>query len=318
MLVSVTNVPSPRKMRWVRLSNGYTIYYRQAGEGPPLLLVHGWGGSSRYWQDTITNLSAIRTVYALDLPGYGQSPPMIVEAATPERLSRLLIEFAYTLRLERFDIVGHSLGASLAAYVAAGWPEQVNRLVLACAGTYRNRYERRLIRIMHRVVAFWLRLRQPWMGRIPMMYHRIGRRFFYHMPDDDTLLRECVYDFLNMDRRTAKESAIGMVGHTLTSVLQQIDAPTLVVGATNDGLQPKYGPPSVARLVKNSQLAWIERCGHLPMVEQPEIFNELLRSFLLGDDSIEEPDLLSLRDGQQDGRQDGQQTMDSLLSLISG
>ncbi len=281
MFVPVTNIPAPSVMQWVRLASGYTVYYRQAGIGTPLLLIHGWGGSSRYWRDTINHLSTLRTVYALDLPGYGQSPPMIVESATPERLSRLVVEFANTLNIEYFDVIGHSLGASIAAYVAAGWPTRVNHVVLTCVGTYRNHNERRLIKIVHRLLSIWLRLRQPWMVRVPLMYRRIARNFFYRLPTDDKLLRESVYDFLRMDRRAAKESAIGMVGHTLDSVLRQIAAPTLVIGATHDRLLPKYGPPAVSRLVPNSRLVWIERCGHLPMLEKPESYHSLLREFLM-------------------------------------
>jgi len=205
---------------------------------------------------------------------------MIVEPATPERLSRLVLEFVDAMRLEQFDIVGHSLGASLACYAAAGWPDRINRVVLTCVGSYRNKYERHLIRVMHRLVVMWLRLRQPWMLRVPFFYRRIARNFFYQLPEDEVLLRECVSDFLNMDRQTAKDSAIGMVGHTLISVLKQIRVPTLVIGATNDRLTPKYGPPSVVKLIPKSRLSWIEQCGHLPMLEQPEVFHGLLSDFL--------------------------------------
>jgi pimeloyl-ACP methyl ester carboxylesterase len=279
----------PKKMQWVRLWSGYTVYYRQVGSGPPVLLVHGWGGSSRYWRDTITHLSAIRTVYALDLPGYGQSPPMTIEAATPERLARLVVEFANAKQLETFDLVGHSLGANVASYIAAGWPERVNKLVLACVGTYRNNSERRVIKIVHRLLSVWLRLRQPWMMRVPFLNQRIARNFFYRLPEDDRLLRECVYDFLRMNRKAAKESAVGMVGHTVRTVLQKITAPTLVIGASNDRLQPKYGPPAVSRLIPESQLQWIGECGHLPMVEQPDEFQRLLREFLLEERPIAQP-----------------------------
>lgn len=281
MFVPVTNQPPPTRIEWIRLSNGYTIYYRKAGRGAPVLLVHGWGGSSRYWRDTITFLSETHTVYALDLPGYGQSPPMIIEPATPERLSRLVLEFTDAMQIETFDIVGHSLGASLSAYIAAGWPERVNHLVMTCVGTYRNKHERRLIKVMHRLMMVWLRLRQPWMLRVPLAYRRIASRFFYQLPEDDVLLRECVADFLNMDRRSAKDSAIGMVGHTLVSVLRQIQVPTLVIGAMNDRLTPRYGPPSVNRLIPDSRLSWIEQCGHLPMLEQPDVYHGLLSDFLL-------------------------------------
>jgi pimeloyl-ACP methyl ester carboxylesterase len=125
------------------------------------------------------------------------------------------------------------------------------------------------------------------MLRVPLFYRRTARHFFYQLPDDETMLNECVNDFYSMDRRTAKESAIGMVGHTLTSVLRKITVPTLVIGAVNDRMMPKYGPPSVVRLVPHSRLAWIEQCGHLPMIEQPDVYNTMLYDFLTSDTPLE-------------------------------
>lgn len=262
----------------VMLSTG-PIFYRTAGSGPPLLLLHGWGGSSRYWGGTLKQLSDIRTIYAPDLPGYGESPPLRGEII-PERIASLVLEFADTLGLKRFDLNGHSFSAGVTAYLAAGQPERVRRLVLTCASTYRSERERQKVREIHRLAGLWVKMRRPWMGQLPGFYRRVARVFFYRVPEDDDLLRESVDDFLRMDRRTGIESAMNAARPDYNRVLQRVRATTLVVGARQDAVMPDYGPPMVADLLPDSRMFWIENCGHLPMIERPQMYHWLLRQFL--------------------------------------
>ncbi len=269
-------------MKKIYLESGAEIFYRAAGYGPPAILQHGWGGSSQYWQGTMGSLSDIRTVYALDLPGYGQSPPVTVQEANPEFLASLIIEFADALGLERFDLIGHSFGSNLVSYVAADNPHRVNQMVLTCPATYRNEGERRMIKVVHTMMGMTLRLRRPWISRVPTLYRRFSGRFFHRLPKDANLLREGFEDFLRMDRRTASESAISAANDAVNGVLSRVTVPTLVIGASNDSIMPRHGPSTVAQFVPNSRLIWIEDCGHLPMVERPEVYHWLLRDFLLG------------------------------------
>lgn len=267
-------------MQQITLTHG-TVYYRQAGRGSPVLLLHGWGGSSRYWQTTIQHLSASHQVYAPDLPGYGASPPL-ADRASNERLAALVIEFADALGIESFDLNGHSFAASIAVYVAAGWPDRVKRLMLTCASTYRNERERRVVQMVHHVMAGWLRLRQPWMAHQRWIYRSVAQRFFYRVPADDELLRENFVDFLRMDRRVAIEGAQSAGSPAYNTALQRVGTPTLVIGARQDMIMPTSGTPFVAALIPDSRLIWIDHCGHLPMIEQPEEYNRVVCEFLNG------------------------------------
>ena len=124
-------------MHSVELSGG-KIAYRKAGNGPPMLLLHGWGSSSRYWQGTLAALGATRTLYAPDLPGYGESPPQHATVC-PESMAQLVIDFAEAVGLEYpFDLNGHSFSAAVSAHIAVGWRERVRYLVLTCPCTYHN------------------------------------------------------------------------------------------------------------------------------------------------------------------------------------
>ncbi len=257
------------------------IFYREANSGPrpPLLLLHGWGGSSRYWRTTLATLGAERRILAPDLPGFGESPPMH-GPATAERLAELVIAFADAMGLTQFDLNGHSFCASVAVYVAERYPQRVRRLVLTCMSTFRSEFERRMVDQVHHVMALWMALRRPWMGERRIIYRTAASRFFYRAPKDDAILRESFADFLKMDRRTALETAASAGEPHINQALQAVRCPTLVIGARQDKIMPPPGTPEVARLVPDSRLLWIEQCGHLPMVERPAEYHAALRAFL--------------------------------------
>lgn len=289
-------------MRHVTLS-GNPVYYRQAGQGPPLLLVHGWGGSSRNWQTTFNCLADIRSIYAPDLPGYGESPPFN-DSDTPgaERLALLLIEFADALGLETFDINGHSFGAGLGAYIAAHWPHRVRRLILTCFSTFRTELERRMVEQAHRQMNMWMALWQPWMvlwepwmalwqpwmarmGGMKPVYRAMASRFFYQVPADETLVREGFADFLRMDRRTALEGALSSGSPIITAALEQVQVPTLLIGAREDTVMLPSNVEVVAHLLPSCTQVWIDQCGHLPMLEKPEEYHRIVREFLTSEDT---------------------------------
>lgn len=262
--------------------SGAQIVYRQQGQGFPLLLLHGWGGSSRYWQHTMECMAGSRMSYAPDLPGYGESPPRD-NARTVTGAAEAVLGFADALGLEAFDLVAHSFTTSVATYVAAQAPARVRRLVLTCASTYRNERERQVVQQVHRLLGVWIRLRQPWMARTPLVYRTVAQRFFYRTPDDDGVLQESFRDFLRMDGPTAIAHANDVVKVDYHATLKRLAVPTLVVGTRQDNIMPTAGTPYLAALIPNGRLVWIDECGHLPMIECPEVYHRLLHEFLLSD-----------------------------------
>ncbi len=267
-------------MQQITLASGL-VGYRQGGSGFPLILVHGWAGSSRNWHKTLACLADVQQVYALDLPGYGASPPL-QDRATGKRLAEVVLEFADALGLEQFDLNGHSFSAGVCAYLAARCPHRVRRLVLTSTSTYRNGVERRMMGPMHSVLSLWTALRRPWMGHTPLVYRTVSRRFFHRLPGDNEMLCALFDDFLRMDRRTASQSADSAADPDFHTVLRSIRVPTLVVSGRNDTIMPTVGTPLIASLIPGARLAWIEQCGHMPMLEQPEQYHQIVREFLNG------------------------------------
>lgn len=258
---------------------GQPVIYDRAGAGAPLLLLHGWGGAASYWRGTLAALADDHDMIAPDLPGFGESPPL-VGAANAERLADTVIGLADALGIERFDLNGHSFCAGVAAYVASRHPARVRRLVLTCFSTFRNEAERRLVDSVHHVLALWLALRRPWMADSRPISRAVGSRFFYQPPADAAVLRMCLRDFMRMDKRTALETAATAGSPAITATLRAVRSPTLLIAARQDQIMPPAGAPAVAALIPDSRLEWIERCGHLPMLERPATYHQLLRAFL--------------------------------------
>ena len=218
------------------------LAYRQVANGrPPLMLIHGWGGSSRHWQHTPDHLADVRALYALDLPGHGQTPARRGATGAQEQ-AQLVIAFADHLGLERFDLNGHSWGAAVAILVAAHWPERVARLVLTSIGTARNALEHfAMTQTYHQMtlaMAFWrpwlamsrpwLSLSRPaidWIGAHPAVYRAIAGQVVRNLPVDDDLVRMGVQEFLSTDPLTALECAIGAGNPAFLAALQGMNAP---------------------------------------------------------------------------------------------
>jgi pimeloyl-ACP methyl ester carboxylesterase len=93
--------------------DGRDVRYYAAGQGEPLVVIHGGGGDARTWWNNIAELSMKYAVYAPDLPGYGGSAPLSENYYIPE-LSDFIGKFAAALGLEKFNLVGHSLGGGIA------------------------------------------------------------------------------------------------------------------------------------------------------------------------------------------------------------
>ncbi|HLH08974.1 MAG TPA: alpha/beta fold hydrolase [Terriglobales bacterium] len=132
---------------WV---SGVRTHYLQAGSGPPLLLLHGFLGYSFSWRYNLLPLSQICTVYAPDLPGAGYSERDIQLDSDLEVRANYMIRFMDSMRMDRVDVLGTSLGGALAAMIAATCqsrqPRRVRSLILvdpvnpwSAHGTYLTR-----------------------------------------------------------------------------------------------------------------------------------------------------------------------------------
>lgn len=291
-----TALPSTfAELKEIELPDG-PLSYRQSGQGSPMMLIHGWGGSSRHWYSTMNELDTEWTMYAPDMPGFGQSPPLQGRASIRE-IAETLIAFADALNLEQFVVVGHSFGGGVATWLAAHWPERVQRVVITALGAPRSFLERLFFVQSHLQYELSLALWRPaltcwrpvqtaflpltiagWSQ--PPLPQMLSSQFFHRLPADIDLLQAGICDLASMDFRTALECASSVGDPELLDAMQRITIPTLLIGGEYDQVMPQSGLEAATRIIPNSRAVAIPECGHVPMVESPREYHRLLREFL--------------------------------------
>ena len=111
------------------LSDGATLSLRDAGEGAPVVLIHGVGLQSADWGPQIDRLARSHRVIALDMPGHGGSSPLSPGADLPEFVV-WLARALDALDLEQVSLAGHSMGALITLGAATSYPQRVTRAAL--------------------------------------------------------------------------------------------------------------------------------------------------------------------------------------------
>lgn len=244
---------------------------RGAPSRPPLVFLHGWGASFKFWKKTLPFFSPRFRCLAPDLPGFGMSEKPDRDYSM-EALAAWLGRFLDALEIRRASVVGHSMGGTIALFLALEAPERVERLAVvnpvvtgatAFSGTYRW-----LMKPGIRATA-WLLAR--WRG-----FRRwVARDFSYVQRLDD----ELADDVARPTYRAAVETLRSLARVDLAPRLGRLSMPVLSVGSDQD------------RVVAPDQFTWvpgrrvrIPGCGHMPMLERPEEFNRILDAFLRGED----------------------------------
>jgi len=113
-------------------AGGDLVHYEVLGRGRPVILVHGWLGSWRYWIPTLQHLQSNYRLYALDLYGFGDSAKNYAKYNMEHQIA-LLEDFMIQLAISKAALIGHGLGAIVAAEFARRYPDRVPRLLLISA-----------------------------------------------------------------------------------------------------------------------------------------------------------------------------------------
>lgn len=253
--------------------------YERSPELPTVLLIHGWGGSGRYWRGTVERLSDRFNFVVPDLPGVGRALPVRRPLDMFGQVVALEALLAH-LGVQRAHVVGHSMGGGIAILLAAKRPELVERLVLTAISLFRSDAERAFFGTITEAAGAMMRLRATWMADMPFMTRQFAARFFHRVPNDDKVLREGFLDYLQMDHATALASARSASSAAIPEAAGRIQAPTLLVAAREDKVMPPANIPFTLSAIPGSRVRWIERCGHLPMIERADEYAAILGEFL--------------------------------------
>jgi pimeloyl-ACP methyl ester carboxylesterase len=230
---------------------------------PPVVFIHGAGGTHQHWLHQVRDLPESPT-YALDLPGHGRSAGEGRD--TIAGYSDWLETFLDAAGLEQTVLVGHSMGGAIALDVALRFPARLTGLGLVATGA-RLRVAPAILDGLrqHPEAAVRLICDAAFGPEAPPEMARLGRRQMAAIPPD--VLHD---DFLACD-------AFDVLGH-----LAGIRAPTLVLCGTQDYLTPLKYSTYLRDQIPGATLHLVEGAGHMVMVEQPLKVSQALSNFLAG------------------------------------
>lgn len=286
-------LPTPPARRELMI-DGSRLSYLDMGNGAEVcLLIHGLGGCAQHWALTIPALAATRRVLAVDLPGFGASEKLRARGVKP------VVQAIDLLRrqsgADRVDVLGHSLGTLVACEVAARLPHTVRRLVLAggpitsVVALFHHpiatlRRDPHLVNFLAEAATAGIPLPGPvreWISR-----SRTARRL---------TLAPYVHSPARLPAATASLALRGAggpgtlstlkqgFGYDFTPALDGVSCPALLIGGAHDRIAPAADLRAFAAADPAARRVEIlPDAAHLPMLEQPRRFNELVDEFLCG------------------------------------
>jgi pimeloyl-ACP methyl ester carboxylesterase len=278
--------------------NGPVYFVHHAGQGPPMVLVHGLGGSHLNWAAVAPFLAVKRPVFALDLPGFGRTP-LAGRSTRVDDNARLIARFLASIADEPATLVGNSMGGMLSIRVGARWPDRVRALVLVNSAhppSLRVRPDLEIAAIfslyMIPVVGGSVaRARASRMSAEALV--RFTLRLCCAEPEKVDPALVAAHIRLEEERRAMgwSHSAFNAAARSLMYALaiprrlaklsDAVRAPTLVVHGARDRLVP-LGAARVAARRHSWDIRVIEDVGHVPQLEAPEEFVRIVDEWLAG------------------------------------
>jgi pimeloyl-ACP methyl ester carboxylesterase len=283
--------------RWTRAervrAGSVDTFFLEAGEGEPVILVHGLGGTNASFLPTLWALSAHHRVLAPDLPGHGETAKPI-RTYDPAFYARWLEYFMKATGVERAHVVGNSLGGRIALETAITRPQRVISLALLCPAPVVHR--------LRRLVPF-VRLLRPELSFVPLPVARrqalFAVRGLFARPDrvPSEWLEAAAGEFVRVFRQpTARiaffsslrevylEEPLGADGYW--ERLKRIKAPTLLLWGDRDPLVPTRHASAVRKAMPHATSIMLRGCGHVPQYEMASEVNRLLLAFIADPDAV--------------------------------
>ena len=252
-------------------ARGVKVYYEQSGTaGPQVLLLHGWGCSTKLFDPIAQELSKDYRVTAIDFPGHGQSARPDAPWGVPE-YAQCVREVMEQLGLTGCDVIAHSFGGRVAIYLSSHWPETIGRMVLTgCAGLKaeptpeqkkRSAVYQKKKRLLENVQK--LPLLGKWAGgALEALRRRYG---------------SADYNALDAEMR---KTFVKVVNQDLRPFLPDVKAPALLVWGENDTATPLWMGRAMEKEIPDAGLVLFENDDHFAYLHQWPRFVAVVRAFL--------------------------------------
>ena len=253
----------------IKLKEENGFKYIDEGEGEVLLLLHGLFGALSNWESVINTFGTNYRVVIPMMPIY----EMPIKEAGVDGLVDFIEEFVKLKSLSGLTLLGNSLGGHVGLVYTLRHPDKVKRLVLTgSSGLFENSMG----------------------GSYPKRgsYDYIKERVEYTFYDPKTATKELLDEVFEITSSIPKCMRIVAIAksaqrHNVAEDIKSIEVPTLLIWGLNDTITPPSVGHEFNRLIPNSELYFIDKCCHAPMMEQPEKFNKILLRFLKATSEVE-------------------------------
>lgn len=235
----------------------------ERGEGEPVVLLHGLMGRMDHWEETLEALGGVCRPIALSLPILEEDMP----EASIEEVGRYVIRFLDALDIPRAVVGGNSLGGHVALEMALSHRDRVSGLVLTgSSGLFERTFTRG---VPHRPGEVYVRQRMEEIFFDPRLV----------TPEWVESVRRTVTT--PASARRVLRFARAAKRHNIEGRLAGISAPALLVWGKDDRITPSGVAERFQALLPDSRLTFLPCCGHAPMLEQPDAFNEAVAEWLM-------------------------------------
>jgi 3-oxoadipate enol-lactonase len=253
------------------ITNGIKLFYRESGQGEPVLLLHGLGSCGEDWQDQIDAFSRDYRVITVDTRGHGRSDKPQGPYNMPTYASDV-INLLDHLGIDRCHLVGFSMGGMIAFQIAADAPQRLRSLTIvnsAPAVPYNTLAEK---------MEFCLRIVTIRLFGMKLLARIIGRRLFPEA-QQKPLYQRFISRMQGNPKATYIEVIKSLIGWDVSSSLAKLKMPVLVVSADND-----YTPVSLkseyTNKISTANLVVINNSRHATPIDQPQQLNKEVFQFL--------------------------------------
>jgi len=237
--------------------------YLEAGEGQPIIVLHGLMGALSNFQGVLDHFSEIGyKVIMPELPIYDL--PLL--KTNVKNLSKFLKDFLAFKKIENAILMGNSLGGHIGLYFTKLNPENVDALVLAgSSGLYEKS------------------LGDTYPKRGNYDYIKTKTEEVFYDPKIATKeVVDAIYASVNDRVKVLKTLAIAKsaIRHNMAKDLPSMNIPACIMWGKNDFVTPPEVAVEFQKLLPDADLFWFDKCGHAPMMEHPEDFNKILEKWL--------------------------------------
>lgn len=236
--------------------------YIEEGEGHPIILLHGLFGALSNFNDVINHFKDRYRVVIPLLPIY----ELPIPETNIKNLAEFVREFILHKNYDKVTLLGNSLGGHVTLVYSVAYPQKVHSIVLTgSSGLYENAMGDTF----------------PRRGDKDYIKNKVEVTFFDPANATPELVDE-VFEIVNNREKVIRTLALSKsaIRHNMRDELPNLTMPSCLIWGKNDIVTPPQVADEFHELLPDSELNWIDECGHAPMMERPQQFNEILDKWL--------------------------------------